>query len=81
MANFDNPEFTSLNTDLQYQFKQLESSKQEVASEKASKKEPMGNVQPDDVISLNVGSEIMTTTRSTLCQVENSLLASMFSGR
>ena len=35
----------------------------------------------DDVIELNVGGEIMATTRSTLCQVEGSLLASMFSGR
>ena len=35
----------------------------------------------DDVIELNVGGQAMTTKRSTLCQVEGSLLSSMFSGR
>jgi hypothetical protein len=38
-------------------------------------------VSDDDIINLNVGGEKMTTKRSTLCQVEGSLLASMFSGR
>ena len=37
--------------------------------------------QKDDVIELNIGGQAMTTTRSTLCQVEGSLLSSMFSGR
>jgi hypothetical protein len=31
-----------------------------------------------DVINLNVGGKRMTTTRSTLCQVERSLLADIF---
>ena len=35
----------------------------------------------NDIIHLNVGGQKMTTKRSTLCQVEGSLLASMFSGR
>ena len=35
----------------------------------------------NDIIHLNVGGKKMTTKRSTLCQVEGSLLASMFSGR
>jgi hypothetical protein len=35
----------------------------------------------DDIINLNIGGQKMTTKRSTLCQVEGSLLASMFSGR
>jgi hypothetical protein len=35
----------------------------------------------DDMIDLNVGGQRFTTTRSTLCQVEGSLLATMFSGR
>ena len=35
----------------------------------------------DNVIELNVGGQAMTTKRSTLCQVEGSLLSSMFSGR
>ena len=38
-------------------------------------------VDDDDLIDLNVGGQRLTTTRSTLCQVEGSLLASMFSGR
>ena len=38
-------------------------------------------VSDDDIINLNVGGKKMTTKRSTLCQVEGSLLASMFSGR
>ena len=39
------------------------------------------NVNDDDLIDLNVGGTKLTTTRSTLCQVQDSLLASMFSGR
>ncbi len=38
-------------------------------------------VSDDDIIPLNVGGKKFTTTRSTLCQVEGSLLATMFSGR
>ena len=38
-------------------------------------------VSDDDMIHLNVGGQKFTTKRSTLCQVEGSLLASMFSGR
>ena len=38
-------------------------------------------VNNNDNIHLNVGGQKMTTKRSTLCQVEGSLLASMFSGR
>ena len=39
------------------------------------------DVSDDDIIRLNVGGQNFTTTRSTLCQVEGSLLATMFSGR
>ena len=39
------------------------------------------NVNDDDLIDLNVGGTKFTTTRSTLCQVQDSFLASMFSGR
>ena len=35
----------------------------------------------NDIINLNVGGKKLTTRRSTLCQVKNSLLATMFSGR
>ena len=35
----------------------------------------------DDIINLNVGGTKLTTLRSTLCQVEDSFLATMFSGR
>ncbi|CAB3980897.1 Chaperone dnaK2 [Paramuricea clavata] len=38
-------------------------------------------VSDSDIIHLNVGGHKLTTKRSTLCQVEGSLLASMFSGR
>ena len=38
-------------------------------------------VNDDDLIDLNVGGQRLTTTRSTLCQVEGLLLSSMFSGR
>ena len=39
------------------------------------------DVSEDDITRLNVGGQKFTTTRSTLCQVEGSLLATMFSGR
>ena len=39
------------------------------------------DVSGDDIVSLNVGGQKFTTTRSTLCQVEGSLLSTMFSGR
>ena len=38
-------------------------------------------VNDDDIIDLNVGGQKLSTSRSTLCQVEGSFLASMFSGR
>ncbi len=38
-------------------------------------------VSDDDIINLNVGGKKMTTKRSTLCQVKDSLFSSMFSGR
>jgi hypothetical protein len=38
-------------------------------------------VSDNDIIELNVGGHKLTTKRSTLCQVEGSLFASMFSGR
>ena len=38
-------------------------------------------VSDDDIVHLNVGGQKFSTTRSTLCQVEGSLLATMFNGR
>ena len=38
-------------------------------------------VSDDDIIHLNVGGQKFSTTRATLCQVQGSLLATMFSGR
>ena len=35
-------------------------------------------VSDDDIIHLNVGGQRFSTTRATLCQVEGSLLATMF---
>lgn len=45
--------------------------------------EMMSKIKPKDgdVITLNVGGKKITTRRSTLCQVEGSMLAAMFSGR
>ncbi|CAB3980899.1 Chaperone dnaK2 [Paramuricea clavata] len=40
-----------------------------------------GEVRNDDIIHLNVGGKKLITERSTLCQVEDSFLASRFSGR
>ena len=56
--------------------------KAEVEAYKAEKQKIEAvNVNDDDLIDLNVGGTKLTTSRSTLCQVEDSLLASMFSGR
>ena len=56
--------------------------KAEVEAYKAEKlRMKVVEVSDDDIINLNVGGKKMTTKRSTLCQVEGSLLASMFSGR
>lgn len=38
-------------------------------------------VQPEDIVEINVGGVVMSTTRKTLMQVEGSLLEAMFSGR
>lgn len=38
--------------------------------------------EPTDIIDLNIGgTHLITTSRSTLCQVKDSSLAAMFSGR
>ena len=56
--------------------------RQEVEAYKAEKLRMKAvEVSDNDIINLNVGGTKMTTKRSTLCQVNGSLLASMFSGR
>ena len=35
----------------------------------------------EDMVELNVGGQALSATRSTLVQIEGSLLAAMFSGR
>ena len=56
--------------------------KAEIETYEAEKLRMKGvEVSGDDIINLNVGGVNITTTRSTLCQVEGSFLASMFSGR
>lgn len=76
----------SLNTTVNNKIQQLKIAEQNLAKKEEAldkEKEQMmkGKVGPDDVIQLNVGGEIMATTRSTLCQIHGSLLATMFSGR
>ena len=78
--------FKSFTTALEDEVKRVEAMRNEVETkDKALKveKESMMKieVEDDDVISLNIGGTIMAAARSTLCQVEGSLLASMFSGR
>ena len=56
--------------------------RQEVEAYKAEKLRMKAvEVSDNDIINLNVGGTKITTKRSTLCQVKDSLLASMFSGR
>ena len=56
--------------------------RQEVEAYKAEKLRMKAvEVSDNDIIYLNVGGTKITTKRSTLCQVNGSLLASMFSGR
>ena len=79
-------QFQSFNSALQDEVQRIEAKRQEVESqEKALNEERQRMMQilvkDDDVISLNIGGKNMAASRSTLCQVEGSLLASMFSGR
>ena len=56
--------------------------KAEIAEYNAEKERMKAlTVSDNDIIHLNIGGQKLTTKRSTLCQVENSLLATMFSGR
>ena len=77
--------FDSLTTALQNEFKKLESKKKEVEEHESAlekeKNQMQSVVADDDIIYLNIGGETMHCSRSTLCQVKGSLLASMFSGR
>ena len=79
-------QFQSFNSALQDEVQRIEAKRQEVESqEKALNEERQRMLQilvkDDDVISLNIGGKNKAASRSTLCQVEGSLLASMFSGR
>ena len=56
--------------------------KAEVEAYNAEKEQMQAvNISEDDIIHLSIGGQKFSTTRSTLCQVEGSLLATMFSGR
>ncbi|XP_046851096.1 uncharacterized protein LOC124444516 isoform X1 [Xenia sp. Carnegie-2017] len=85
MANFEQ-RFTDFNSALQNEFQRIESQRQDLESREkrlTDEKTKMMQIdnKSDDVISLNIGGESMTCLRSTLCQIDGSLLASMFSGR
>lgn len=57
---------------------ELEKAEEEFSSEAAK---AYGATKPDDVLTLNVGGTRLQVLRSTLCCLEGSLLATMFSGR
>ena len=89
-ANVSEPniqcQFQSFNSALQDEVQRIEAKRKEVESQEKAlndERERMMQtvVKDDDVISLNIGGKNMAASRSTLCQVEGSLLASMFSGR
>jgi hypothetical protein len=65
-------------TTLQREREDFEREKKEFEDEK---KRMQSITREDDIISLNVGGEKMSCKRSTLCQIQNSLLSSMFNGR
>ena len=78
--------FQSFNSALQDEVQRIEAKRKEVEFQEKvlnDERERMMQtvVKDDDVISLNIGGKNMAASRSTLCQVEGSLLASMFSGR
>ncbi len=57
---------------------ELQKAEEEFSNEAAK---AYGATKPDDIITLDVGGTRLRVLRSTLCYVEGSLLASMFSGR
>ena len=61
--------------------KSSEQVKAEVEANNSEKERKEVDNMSDDIINLNIGGTKLTTLRSTLCQVEDSLLATMFSGR
>ena len=85
MANLEQ-RFTDLKSALQNESLRMKSQRQDLESREkrlTDEKTKMMQIdnKSDDVISLNVGGESMTCLRSTLCQIDGSLLATMFSGR
>ena len=63
----------------QEQLKQLKEERQEWEEEKVIMEELIALASP--IVNLNVGGEKMSTARATLTLVEESLLATMFSGK
>jgi hypothetical protein len=60
--------------------KRVAEDRQQLEAEKAAMA-ALIKQKPSELVYLNVGGEHITTSRETLCAVEPSLLASMFSGR
>ena len=71
-------EFGARETALKQREDELQKAEEEFSNEAAK---AYGATQPDDIITLNVGGTRLQTLRSTLCVMEGSPLASMFSGR
>ena len=71
-------EISALQDTLKQREEELQKAEEEFSNEAAK---AYGATKPDDIITLNVSGTKHQVLRSTLCYVEGSLLASMFSGR
>ena len=71
-------EISALQDTLKQREEELQKAEEEFSNEAAK---AYGATKPDDIITLNISGTKHQVLRSTLCYVEGSLLASMFSGR
>lgn len=71
-------EISDLQDSLKQREEELQMAEEEFSNEAAK---AYGATKPDDIITLNISGTKHQVLRSTLCYVQGSLLASMFSGR